>query len=108
MRTKLFALASLLILASMVLSACQPAASQPAADEAQPKVLVGEIGPGDIPTLDPSLATDNSSLQVIEETFVGLTRMNEETTEIVPGMAESWTVSDDGLTYTFKLIPNVP
>ncbi|NMC54930.1 MAG: peptide ABC transporter substrate-binding protein [Chloroflexi bacterium] len=108
MRTKLFALASLLILASMVLSACQPAASQPAADEAQPKVLVGEIGPGDIPTLDPSLATDNSSLQVIEETFVGLTRMNEETTEIVPGMAESWTVSEDGLTYTFKLLPNVP
>lgn len=107
MRTKLLAFASLLILASMVLSACQPAAPQ-AADEPQLKVLTGEIGPGDIPTLDPSLATDNSSLQVIEEAFVGLTRMNEETTQIVPGMAESWTISDDGLVYTFKLLQNVP
>ena len=27
----------------------------------------------------------------------------EESTQIVPGLAESWTISKDGLTYTFKL-----
>ncbi len=30
-----------------------------------------------------------------------------DTTKVVGGLAESWTVSDDGLTYTFKLKPNL-
>ena len=30
-----------------------------------------------------------------------------DTTKVVGGIAESWTVSDDGLTYTFKLKPDL-
>ena len=30
-----------------------------------------------------------------------------DTTKVVGGIAESWTVSDDGLTYTFKLKPGI-
>jgi len=35
--------------------------------------------------------------------FEGLTHFIVGTTELEPGMAESWTVSDDGKIYTFKL-----
>ncbi len=73
-----------------------------------PKVLRLNMGPGDIPTIDPALSTDTSSVQIVELTTVGLTRQNEETTAIEPGMATSWDISEDGLTYTFHLRDNVP
>lgn len=73
------------------------------------KVLVSgrQMGSSDIPTLDPAIAEDVPSVQVIDELFVALVRMNEETASVEPGMA-TWEVSDDGLVYTFKLLPNVP
>ncbi len=55
------------------------------------------------PHLDP---TAGAAAAIDEVTyanlFEGLTRINEAG-EVVPGLAESWTVSDDGLTYTFAL-----
>ncbi len=74
------------------------------------KVLVdagNAVGASDVPTLDPSLATDTSSIQVLIETNPGLTRINEVTLETEPSMA-TWTVSDDGLVYTFSIMPEVP
>jgi peptide/nickel transport system substrate-binding protein len=32
-----------------------------------------------------------------------LVRVDKTGTKLEPGLAESWTVSDDGLTYTFKI-----
>ncbi len=66
------------------------------------------MGAGDVPTLDPSLAVDTTSIQMGVELFVGLTRLHEETGAVEPGMATEWTVSDDGLVYTFKLRDDVP
>lgn len=37
--------------------------------------------------------------------FSGLTRLNESG-EAVPDLAETWSISDDGITYTFKLRPD--
>lgn len=54
-------------------------------------------------TLDPQIADDYSGILLVTNLFEGLVRMNEDG-EIVPGMAESWDISDDGLTYTFHLI----
>lgn len=51
--------------------------------------------------IDPQVAFDSASLTVISAVFEGLTRV-DETGEPVPGAA-TWTVSDDGLTYTFTL-----
>lgn len=65
-------------------------------------------GPNDIPGLDPAIETDVSSIQIIVELFPGLTRTNEITLEDEPGMATDWTISEDGLTYTFNLIQEVP
>ena len=47
-------------------------------------------------------------MQVVDDITVGLTRLNEVSLLLEPGMAESWTVSDDGLTYTFKVRQGIP
>ncbi|MBK9124284.1 MAG: peptide ABC transporter substrate-binding protein [Chloroflexi bacterium] len=66
-----------------------------------------QMGPSDIPTLDPSQASDVPSVQIIVEIFPELIRLNEETVITEPGLA-TWTVSDDGLVYTFNIQPEVP
>ena len=55
------------------------------------------------PTLDPSLATDSTSIEVLGSLFAGLTWIDAKTNEPVPYLAESWDISDDGLEYTFHL-----
>ncbi|MBA7538596.1 hypothetical protein ES705_30873 [subsurface metagenome] len=45
------------------------------------------------PTLDPALAHDTTSLLVIGEIFLGLTNYDSEIGEIIPELAESWSVS---------------
>ncbi len=65
-------------------------------------------GTGDIPTIDPSLVKDSVGIQFASEIFVGPTHLNELTGEVEPGMATDWTISDDGLVYTFKLREDVP
>ncbi len=54
------------------------------------------------PSLHPGMSTDTTSSAVLYQVFEGLTRVDQEE-EIVPGMAESWDISEDELTYTFKL-----
>ena len=73
------------------------------------KVLVTgrQMGPDDIPTLDSSLAGDVPSVQIIAELFPELGRLHEENVVIEPGIAESWSVSEDGLVYTFNIRPEI-
>ena len=54
------------------------------------------------PTLDPSLATDGVSLYVTENLFNGLTNVAGDGS-VEPELATEWTVSEDGLTYTFAM-----
>lgn len=53
-------------------------------------------------TFDPQTAKDEQSMTVINNVFEGLLKVDENG-DIVNGAAESYTVSDDGLTYTFYL-----
>ncbi|SLN74241.1 peptide ABC transporter substrate-binding protein [Roseisalinus antarcticus] len=53
-------------------------------------------------TYDPGLTSETFAAPIIGNTFEGLVRFNSDN-EIEPAMAESWEVSDDGLTYTFHL-----
>ncbi|MBI2253424.1 MAG: ABC transporter substrate-binding protein [Proteobacteria bacterium] len=57
----------------------------------------------DLPTLDPALGYDWKNWSVIKSVFDGLLDYKPGTTELVPDLAESYTVSPDGLTYIFKL-----
>lgn len=53
-------------------------------------------------TLDPQYAAEVGAQAVINNIFEGLVRLNSSG-EVIPGIAESWDISADGLTYTFKL-----
>lgn len=125
---KNFAILSLLVILSMILTACggaTPVAGEPvvvketviveAPGEAPvaegPKVLYQTFGPGDVPSLDPALAEDTSSIQVINEAFIGLSNINEVTNLTEPGMATEWeavTNADGTETITFHLRNDVP
>ena len=67
-----------------------------------PQVLVFGRG-GDSVSLDPAIVTDGESFKVTQNLFETLLNFGEEDTTINPGLAKEWTVSDDGLTYTFQL-----
>jgi peptide/nickel transport system substrate-binding protein len=58
-------------------------------------------------TMDPPQITDLNSTRVIKRMFEGLTAQELGTYKIVPGLAQTWDISKDGLTYTFHLRPNV-
>lgn len=51
--------------------------------------------------IDPQVSTDAASVTMVAALFEGLARL-DESGKAVPGAA-TWTVSDDGLTYTFDL-----
>ena len=53
--------------------------------------------------LDPAQVTDLNSNRVGRRVVETLVAFADESTQIVPGLAESWTISKDGLSYTFKL-----
>jgi ABC-type transport system substrate-binding protein len=62
---------------------------------------------GDSVNLDPAGVTDGESLNVTDNIFDNLLTYKLGTTEIIPSLAKSWTVSKDGKTYTFELVKNV-
>ncbi|MFN2147779.1 MAG: peptide ABC transporter substrate-binding protein [Anaerolineales bacterium] len=62
----------------------------------------------DIPTLDPQIGEDVTSINYVENLFMNLTNVDVETNEIVPEAATSWDISADGLTYTFTLRTDIP
>ena len=52
---------------------------------------------------DPIKITDGYSLQVLGQIYEGLVRFNEKNLSVEPLLAESWTMDESGLVYTFKL-----
>ena len=78
-----------------------PSSATPDLARTLPRALGGEPA-----TLDPRLAEDNAALALAQELFEGLTTEAADG-RIVPGAAESWTVSGDGRTWTFHLRPNL-
>lgn len=88
-----------------------PHASLP--DLPNPKVMLGEPGRfggtfldaqvADPRTFNPILAQETSSTGPLGGLFDGLVEDNGETTATEPALAESWTTSPDGRTWTFVL-----
>lgn len=61
----------------------------------------------DIVSLDPAEAYEFSGLDINNNTYDGLVELDPVTREMVPGLADSWSVADDGVTYTFHIRPGV-
>ena len=61
----------------------------------------------DPPALDPIHTTDTSSATIVFRIFEGLVELDPITFEVIPAIAESWEISEDGLQYTFHLKKDV-
>ncbi len=61
----------------------------------------------DANSLDPAESTSFEAIKVADWAFDGLVRFDGNSHDIVPALAESWTVSEDGLTWTFTLRQDV-
>ncbi|PKL78198.1 MAG: peptide ABC transporter substrate-binding protein, partial [Candidatus Melainabacteria bacterium HGW-Melainabacteria-1] len=81
-----------------------------------PKQAQTQIGrPGGVKTMaaytpntfNAYLAADNASTDIIGQMFLGLVTTNPITTDVEPSLAESWSISPDQKTYTFKLRPGL-
>ena len=70
--------------------------------------VVPQVGVSDITTLDPALvlAADQPSMSAVEMIYSGLVTLNDNL-QVQPQLAQSWSVSQDGLTYTFHLRHNL-
>jgi len=88
------------LLATLALAACAGKPSRPACPAGQ-RCL--ELGNGSEPlTLDPHRSTGTWEDRIIGDLLMGLTQDAPDATTI-PGMAERWETSPDGLVWTFHL-----
>jgi len=109
--TVLICLVALSLVLPVHLGAAPPHPSLPGLPN--PKVMVGENGKlggtfldsqvSDPRTFNPVIAQETSSTGPLGSLFDGLVEDNGETTETEPALAESWTTSKDGKTWTFVL-----
>ncbi len=121
MKTKGLSIMALLLIASMVLTACGTTAVETVIVEIEGETVVVTVTPeipyepvvlqwnwnSEPPTADPSLATDTTSLDLDSNLFMGLTHIEDDGSS-TPWLAESWDVSTDGLTWTFHLRDDIP
>lgn len=110
---------ALLLSMAMMLSGCGRSTSGPA-DEATEEVTseASETTAGDSSRsggvvkmarqqdsekLDPVLASDNNDIWVINMMLEGLVSGSDDGKEIIPAVADTWEISEDGLVYTFHI-----
>ncbi|WP_112810652.1 ABC transporter substrate-binding protein [Ensifer sp.] len=84
------------------------AATAPAFAETPKDTLVEAFAIDDVISMDPGEAFELTAAEITGNTYSMLVRLDiNDTTKVVGDLADSWTVSDDGLTYTFKLKPGL-
>lgn len=95
LRTSILVLALVAIIVGALVPGCTP-------KTAEEKVLV--LGTTDsAATLDPADCYDYFASNILFNVAEGLVDVAPGTADIVPKLAESWTPSEDGLSYTFKI-----
>ncbi|CDM69272.1 Oligopeptide ABC transporter, periplasmic oligopeptide-binding protein [Clostridium bornimense] len=95
---KIISLVIVATLSAMIFVGCGDSKKESGEDE---QVLTYNLG-ADSKTLDPALNSSVDGGIVLSNAFEGLCR-TDENDKAIEGGAESWTISDDQLTYTFKL-----
>ncbi|MGQ9555266.1 MAG: peptide ABC transporter substrate-binding protein [Anaerolineae bacterium] len=67
------------------------------------KVTLNTVLSTEPPTVDPAVSEDTTSVWLVEQMFLALTDYDDDTLEVVPELATSWEISEDGTVYTFHL-----
>ena len=92
---------AVVVAAAVLLTACSGGGGgSPAGGAASRSLVVGATSDPD--TLFPWKATQFQAVHVLEQLYGTLTELDANL-EVVPGLAESWQVSEDGRTITMKL-----
>lgn len=99
-----FSATALLSVSALALTACSPDDTGGTEGDAPQNFAVALSD--DVDGLLPWTATHFSSVRVLENVYGTLTELDEEL-NVVPGLAESWETSEDGLTVTFDLREDV-
>jgi peptide/nickel transport system substrate-binding protein len=101
---RVFVCAALLVLGAALLVGCGPAKNggTGGGDTAAKDTVTFAQG-ADPRGLDPALVDDGESIKVIDNIYENLVGYKDDSTEVVPWLADSWEISEDGLHYTFKL-----
>ncbi|WP_022873176.1 ABC transporter substrate-binding protein [Nesterenkonia alba] len=87
-----------------------PEDTDPAETEEPPTPAEGALTIGAISTpgsLDPALAVDTETERICRQIFQTLVGIDADTGSVTPLLAREWEVSEDELTYTFRLRRNV-
>ena len=92
---------SMLLAAVMTVSMVSGTVMTAAAEEAEGKQLSVQVGP-DPETIDPALNSAVDGGNMILHLFEGLLTVDQDG-QLAPGQAETWEISEDGLTWTFHL-----
>src|SRR5262245_56434040 len=87
------------ILVLLIAACAVPPAGAPAAGNQE--LLWSVEGVSELPGLDPANPQNAQSVLAINLIFGGLVKLDAQL-NVVPDGAQSWTLSDDGKTYTFK------
>lgn len=96
-----------LVVALLAFAGCSRQSSTPAAGQADDGRQIWRVGNGAEPQdLDPQAITGVPEHKLIMALFEGLATEDPHDLHPVPGVAESWDISDDGRVYTFHLRAN--
>lgn len=88
-------------LLAAVAAACAFAMAPAAAQTPPEALVVGQIA--EPQSLDPHAVTATNDFRILVNMYDGLVRFADGTLQVEPALAESWEISEDGLTYTFSL-----
>lgn len=80
-----------------------PVEPAPVAEPVEDKVVFRISNGAEPESLDPAKIQGVPEHRIFETLFEGLIVYDPQTADGIPGLAESWEVSEDGMTYTFKL-----
>ena len=94
--------------AALMLTACtaDPSVTEGSGSDGEGEESGGTLTIGqeyDFGTMDPAIITSVGDTQMVANVFEGLTRYEYGTTELSPGLATEWEMSEDGTEWTFQL-----
>ncbi len=92
----------LFILAIAAGSSCSDKPQSGISAQTEPPRVIRRGNGGEPGSLDPAIAEDVHAFNILTDLYEGLVTVSAAG-EIVAGVAETWVVSDDGLTYVFQL-----